>query len=211
MTSHPTSRFPWLTGPPVELPGPLDRMAERWWAARPRTRTVLVLAGLAAVLLAGVTHAASDPHGPPTSVLVAAEELRPGDRVTSAVVTRATWPAGLVPNGAVTEVGGTVAALLPAGAVVTDAHLGDGGLAAGVEPDRVAVTVPRELLPDVRAGSRLDVIGADHDGSVGTLAPDAVVVGVDEVDVWLAVPPDAGPTVSAAAAQGTIAVVIRPP
>lgn len=211
MTSRPTSRLPWLTGPPVALPGPLDRMAERWWAARPRTRTAVVLATVAAVLLAGVTHAASDPHGPPTSVLVATEELRPGDPVTPTVVTRATWPAGLVPDGAVTEPDGTAAALLPAGAVVTEAHLGDGGLAAGVDADRVAVTVPRELLPDVRSGSRLDVIGADHDGSARTLAADAVVVGVDDVDVWLAVPPDAGPAVSAAAARGTIAVVLRPP
>ncbi len=211
MTSRPTSRFPWLNGPPVALPGPLDRIAERWWAARPRTRTVLVLAGVAALLLAGVSHAASDPHGPPTSVLVATEELRPGAPITPAVVTRATWPAGLVPDGAVTEVGGAVAALLPAGAVVTDGHLGDRGLAAGVAPDRVAVTVPRELLPDVRAGSRLDVIGADHHGSAHTLAPDAVVLGADDVDVWLAVAPDTGPAVSAAAAQGTLTVVIRPP
>lgn len=210
MRTPPTFRLPWLDGPPPALPRPLDELAERWWAARPRTRLAIVVATALAVALASLAQTVGAPHGPPVTVLVAAEELRPGDPLHSTAVSRESWPAELVPDGALTVAEGTLAALVPVGAVVTERHLGDGGLAAGISPDRVAVTVPLELLPRLATGTRVDVIGAAHDGSVRTLATDSVVVGEDDTDVWLAVAPDAGPAVSAAAAQGTVAVVIRP-
>ncbi len=210
MRTPPTFRLPWLDGPPLALPRPVDDVAERWWAARPRTRVTVVVATTLAVVVAGLAQVAGSPHGPPVTVLVATEELRPGDALQPTAVRRESWPAELVPDGVLADPGGTVAALVPVGAVVTERHLGDAGLAAGVPPDRVAATVPHELLPGLTAGTRVDVIGAAHDGSVRTLAEDAVVVGADETDLWLAVDPDAGPAVSAAAARGAVAVVIRP-
>ncbi|MFP4634247.1 MAG: hypothetical protein ACLFRD_00160 [Nitriliruptoraceae bacterium] len=211
MRDRSNSRLPWFDGPPLALPRSLDGLVERWWAARPRSRVVVAVVLSLALVVTVATRTAGSPHGAPATVLIATEQLLPGDALHGGVVRRASWPSELVPDDAVTEATGSVAALVPAGGVVTEHHLGDGGLAAGVPPDRVAATVPLELLPQLSTGTRLDVIGADTDGSPRTLADDAVVVGADDTDVWLAVDPDAGAMVSAAAAQGSIAVVVRPP
>jgi hypothetical protein len=206
-----TRRLPALDGSPPALPAVLDRWSERWWAARPRVRLASVVTVVALVLLAGIAHAASSPHGPPVEVLVASETLRPGDRLADAGLRRVSWPRELVPEDAVTEREGTVAALTPSGAVITQAHLGAGGLASGVPEGRVAVTVPLELLPDLAAGHRVDVIGAGHDGEVHRLAAGATVVGTDAEDAWLAVAPEEAVQVSGAAAAARVGVVIHPP
>lgn len=192
-------------------PGPLDAIAERWWAARPRTRMALGLAGLLLLLAAGTGHVAATPYGPPTVVLVAARDLLPGEPLTDHELTRRVMPADLVPAGALGHPGGTLGAVLPAGAVATDRHLGDGGWAAGLPAGRVAVAVPAERLPGLTAGTRARLVGADHDGRAQVLAEDAVVLGVEELgSVWFAVDASDAVAITGAAAVGALAVVVLP-
>ncbi|MFP4235205.1 MAG: SAF domain-containing protein, partial [Nitriliruptoraceae bacterium] len=95
-----------LDGPPVTWPRPLDLLAERWWAARPRARTALGLLVVLLLLAAGTGHVAATPYGPPTSVLVATRDLGPGEALTDADLARRTVPADLVPSGALEQAEG---------------------------------------------------------------------------------------------------------
>jgi Flp pilus assembly protein CpaB len=122
-----------LDGPPLALPVVVDRAAERWWCARPRTRALVVVT-LATVVVAGVAHAAASPHGPPTPVLVAARDLPTGHVLAPGDLRRAHWPRDLVPAGATTRLEGTVVGPLPRGAVATDRHVTAEGVAAAVPP-----------------------------------------------------------------------------
>jgi hypothetical protein len=201
-----------LTGPTVTWPRPLDAVAERWWAARPRTRLALGLTGLLLLLAAGTGHVAATPYGPPTVVLVAARDLFPGEPLTDHDLTRRVLPADLVPAGALDRAGGTLGAALPAGAVATDRHLGDGGWAASLPAGRVAVAVPAERLPRLTPGTRARLVGADHDGRARVLGEDAVVLGVEELgSVWFAVDATDAVEITGAGAVGALAVVVLPP
>lgn len=200
-----------LAGQPFVLPPALDRLSEAWWRARPRTR---VLAGVALVLLvltAGVAHAASTPGGPPVQVWVAARDLYPGDALGTSDVSSRAWPRDLVPDGALEDPSGIVSAVLPRGAVVTDLHVGELGLAASVPDDRVAVAVPVEQLPVVAPGTRVDLVGVGQDGSGARIAAGAVVLHDDGEAVWLAVEPEVSVEVSVAAASSSLAAVVLPP
>jgi hypothetical protein len=200
-----------LTGPPFALPVALDRAAEVWWRARPRSRIVASLTLLALTLLAGITHAASAPDGPPVDVWVATRDLLPGEVIDGADTQRRSWPSDLVPDGASERPSGTVTATLPRGAVVTDRHLGDLGIVASVPPGRVAVAVPAEQLPLLATGSGIDLVGPGPDGGGVLLAHDATVVANDGEAVWVAIDPGASLAVSAAVASGTVAAVVLPP
>jgi hypothetical protein len=161
-----------LDGPPLALPAVVDRVAERWWGARPRTRALVVVVALTTVVVAGVAHAAASPHGPPTPVLVAARDLPVGHVLAPGDLRRAHWPRDLVPAGATTRLEGTVVGPLPRGAVATDRHVAAAGVAAAIPRGRVAVAVPGELLPDVPAGVRLDAVTADADGQPPGAGPE---------------------------------------
>jgi hypothetical protein len=200
-----------LTGPPFALPVALDRLAESWWRARPRTRMVVGVALAASMLLAGLAHAAAAPDGPPTSVWVATRDLLPGEVLANPDTERRSWPMGLVPDGAVARPEGTVTATLPRGAVVTDRHLGEVGIVAAVAPGRVAVAVPVDLLPTLSAGARVDLIGPAPDGGGMLLSVDATVVASDGEDVWLSIDPGSALAVSSAIASNAIAAVVHPP
>lgn len=193
-------------------PRALDALAERWWAARPRTRLVLGLTLALLVVAAGTGHVAATPYGPPTVVLVAARDLDPGASLTDRDLTRRTLPADLVPAGALERPEGVLRAALPEGAVATDRHLGDGGWAAGLPAGRVAVAVPAERLPGLTPGTRARLVGADHDGRATVLGEDAVVLGVEELgSVWFAVDAGDAVAITGAAAVGALAVVVLPP
>lgn len=207
MLTRPPHR---LAGRPVTLPPAVDRIAEAWWRARPRTRALARVAAVLLVLAAGIAHAASSPDGPPTTVWVASRDLYPGERLTSSDVRRQTWPGALVPDHAVDDPSGTVSAPLPRGAVVTGLHLGDQGVAASVPDGQLAVAVPAEQLPTVAPGTRVDLVGAGPDGIGAQLAEDAVIVHADADSVWIAVDPAAAVRVSAAATSATLAAVVRP-
>jgi Flp pilus assembly protein CpaB len=187
-------------------------VAERWWAARPRTRLLLGLSAVLLLIAAGTGHVAATPYGPPTVVLVAARDLSPGQVLTATDLTRRTIPADLVPSGALEHPEGVLAAALPAGAIATDHHLGDGGWAAGLPSGRVAVAVPTERLPTLTPGSTARLVGTDLDGRAAVLAEDAVVLGAEELgSVWFGVDADDALAVTGAAAVGGLAVVVLPP
>ncbi len=221
VTDRATSeRLPGLTklldGPPVALPRALDRLHERWWAARPRTRAVVVTSTIAVVLLAGFAHLASSPFGPPTSVIVADRELRVGERVEHGALRRTGWPSDLVPAGAMTGVhpseltGRTVQAPVPAGGLVTDNHLGTTGVAGLLADGQVAVAIPAELLAAIATGVQVDLISRDINGLALELARHATVIDQDDTSVWVAVDEPVAAAVAAAAASGTITAVVRP-
>lgn len=190
------------------MPAVLDAVAERWWRTPPRMRLVIAAALAGVTLLLGVASLRPDTDTVP--ILVATRDLLPGDVVTDADITTAWWPSRLAPAGVVDEPHGVVAAPLPRGAAVTDRHLGDGGITEGLRPDRSAVAVEADLLPPLTAGARIDLVTADHDGRAAPLTRDVVVLGTDEAVVWVGVDADDADDVTAAAAAGRVAVVVRP-
>jgi hypothetical protein len=202
-----------LDGPPVALPGGLDRWSERWWALRPRTRALTLAALLAVAALLGPARLATSPHGPPTTVLVASRDLPVGHELAPDDLRPATWPQDLVPAGAVTEPRGTVTGPLPRGAVATDAHLAPpgSGIGAAVPAGRAAVTIPAELLPPLPAGARIDLVAPDVDGTPHVVAGAATVVTSEAELVWVAVEPSDAPAVAAAIARGQVVAILRPP
>lgn len=211
-TSHRHRQRPAsLTGPPVRLPRALDGLAEAWWAATPRARLLIGLLAVLLVLAAGIGHLAATPYGPPTTVLVATRDLSPGERLVAADLRRRTVPADLVPMGALDSADGVLAATLPEGAIATDHHLGDGGWAAGLPAGRAAVAVPAERLPALTPGTRVQLVGTDHDGRGVILGNSAVVLAAELEDIWFAVDADDAVAITAAGAVGALAVVVLPP
>jgi Flp pilus assembly protein CpaB len=200
-----------LPGPPLPLPRLLDGLAERWWAATPRARGAAGLLIAVAVLAAAAGHATATPYGPPTTVLVAARDLPPGQVLTEHDLRPRSMPSALVPDGALRAADGVLAAMLPRGAVATAQHLGDGGWAAGLPADRAAVAVGTDQLPPLTAGTRVALVGTDHDGRAVTLGGDAVVLAVEPEAVWFSVDVAEAADVTGAAAIGTLAVVVLPP
>lgn len=199
-----------LDGPPYVLPEALDRVVEAWWRARPRSRAIGGLAAAGLLSAVAVTHLAMPAGGPPATVWVATRDLLPGEVIGTADAQRRSWPRDLVPASAVDRPTGTVTAPLPRGAVVTDRHLGDLGIAAAVPPGRVAVAVPVDQLPMLAPGTALDLIGPGADGRGERLARAATVVASDGEALWIAIDPQASLAVSAAIGSGTIAAVVHP-
>ena len=155
-----------LQGPAPVLPRPLDAVAERWARLPPRVRTtvaVLALVALALLTQARVRAAESRWGGAPVRALVALEDL-PVGAVPTALEARRLPPAA-VPPGAVEAVpsGARLAFALPAGSVLTAAHLDPRGPAAGLPPDLRVLPVPVEPSWGVRRGGWVDVwvLGTD--------------------------------------------------
>lgn len=210
---HPTrpSLPAHLAGPPLRLPPALDQLAERWWAAKPRTRLLAGVLALLLLLAAGVGHLAAAPYGHPTTVLVAVHDLQPGHQLTPGDLHRRTVPDDLVPDGALRAAAGVLASALPAGAIATDRHLGDGGWAANLPAGRAAVAVPSDRLPALHPGTRVELVGADHDGGGVVLGRDAVVLATEAEETWFAVDAQDAVAITAAGQVGALAVVVLPP
>lgn len=200
-----------LDGSPFALPRGLDRLSERWWSLAPRRRFVGILLLVALIVTAGLSHVATTPYGPPATVLIAAHDLGVGHELGPGDVRRTSWPEGLIPDGALTNANGRLAAPLPAGGVLTDRHLASGGVAALLPAGTVAVPLPIEAIPAIEPGQSIDLIGRDVQGAGGVLARDAQVLSVDLADVWVAVRREQAPDVAAAAATGTITIVVVGP
>jgi hypothetical protein len=203
----PLSRL--LDGPPPALPGPLDAAAERWSRLRPRARFALVLALLGLTVIGLTARLASSPWGEPVPVLVATRTLDTGEALTSDVARVVRWPATVVPEGALPDlVDGLIVGRVPAGSPITTGHLGEGGLAALAGPGTTVVPLPRETLPHLPVGARVDVVASDHDLRGSALAQDARVLGSDDSHVWVEVPRAAAPDVAAAGLRGAIVLVL---
>lgn len=198
---------------PVALPTVLDAVSDRWWALPPRVRAaVVVTAALGLLALAG-RGATASPWGPPVPTLVAGRDLPAGHALTPADVATATWPAGLVPDDALgrDDLGGDARLAAPAraGTPLARGDLVD-GVAGLVADGHVAVAVPVDGLPAVRAGDHVDVVAGSPDGVGQRVASDAPVVAVDGAFLWLGVPHDRVDAVAAAGAAGRITLAVRP-
>jgi Flp pilus assembly protein CpaB len=193
-----------------------------------------VLAGAALVL--AVRPAAGGPaatDAPPTGrVVVAATDLRAGAVLVASDLEVAQWPTGLVPDGVTGSpdelIGRTLAGGLRSGEPVTDRRLVGPGLTAALPAGQVAAPVRLADLAVaglVRPGDRVDVLATAPDTEIAevvvsgalVLAPstsptgDALGADATEGLLLLAVDPDTGARLAAAAASDTLSVTLAPP
>jgi len=203
----------WSQGPPVRLPGALDRLAEGWWRLPPRARGALIVLG--AVLAAGAVllRLALSPYGAPVPVLVAARTLEVGTTLGVQDVELVRWPRSLAPPGTfhdgseVTD-GATLVMGVARGTPITILHVDAAGPLASLPAGAAAVPVPVDLLAGVGAGARVDLVVTLGDGSGRRLASDVRVHDGDGRLVWLEVDRALAPDVTAAASRGTLSAVV---
>jgi Flp pilus assembly protein CpaB len=174
---------------------------------------LLAGAGAALAVLSVVTlRVALSPYGPPIAVLVAAEDLRVGDVLTTSDVSIARWPRELVPAGALARrseaVGDRLTMGVTAGTALTARHLTGDGPLIGLAPSSAAVPVPSGALRGATGGVRLDLVVTLGDGSGRILARDVRVLAEESGTTWLEVDRALAPDVAAAAARGTLSAAI---
>ena len=205
-------------GPPVPLPGPVDRAAERWARLPPRLRFAVVVAVLVVLLvvqgaqLAGVR---TQWGGAGREVWRATGTVSGG---TSPVgqLESVTLPDAAIPD---TAVSGAVdrAALLSVplvdGAILTTQHLDPQGPAAALPQDERAVAVPVEEGWGIEEGGLVDIWASpDRDTELDRLARDRLVLqlredGRDAVAL-IAVPEDDVAAVTTALARGSVLLTL---
>jgi hypothetical protein len=202
------SILPRLLGPPVRLPGVVDRVAEGWWRLAPRSRSALSGMAVLIVLAAVLLRIALSPYGAPVTVLVTTGDLQAGEIPGPGDVATARWPRGLLPDappvGRTDLAGSRLTMGVAAGTVLTSAHLRDDGPLAGLGPGAAAVPVPTGLLRGASPGARLDLVGVAGDGTGRTIAREVRVLAVDGDTVWLEVMRERAADVAAAALRGTL-------
>jgi hypothetical protein len=149
-----------LQGLHPALPAPLDHCAERWAGTPPRIRLAAGL--LAVVALIGVTEsrvrsAERRWGGAPATVWVASADLGAGEPLGG--LERRQVPPTVAPPAAVTSPPrrAVLSVPLPAGTILTEAHLAARGPAAGLAPGLRAVPIPVEHGWGVVAGGWVDV------------------------------------------------------
>ncbi|MEU2039166.1 SAF domain-containing protein [Nocardia niwae] len=165
---------------------PLGRQRPHWAdAVLARRLLAVALAALAAFLFLR-----GDPDTERTTVLVAGRDLAPGRLLEAGDLRSAPRAAGTLPAGAVADpaelVGATLTGAMRQGEVFTDLRVVGPRLAAAATGAREARIVPIRLadtaVADIlRAGDRVDVIGAEDANGAGTrpartLAADAAVI-----------------------------------
>jgi Flp pilus assembly protein CpaB len=186
---------------------------------------VLALIGLAWSIVqrtAGTALDARDQWGRSRTVVVARQRIVMGSTIDGSAVAAASWPAAMVPEGAVTEspIGQTALATIEPGEAVNRARLapvGLSGVAALVPPGWRALAIPvGPTVVDLSVGDQVDLIaGFDTASASGgrapafTVAERAVVVAVDERRVTVAVDADDAPRVAFAIVAGTVVPALR--
>lgn len=204
-----------LDGPAPALPAALDGLAERWAAARPRTRLVVSAAAVLALLAVAGRGATRSPWGPAVAVVVTRADLPAGRTLTPDLLEAARWPKRLVPADALPApapaLGQRLAVGAPAGTVLTGRHLLRPGVTGDLPAGTVAVPVPLGDSPAVAAGQRVDVLAARADGGGTRLAAGAAVLGVEGEVAWVAVGREEAPAVAGAAAAGAVTLAALPP
>lgn len=199
------------------------------WADGLLARRLLAaaLTALAVVLLLR-----GDPGSERTEVVVAGRDLPPGHLLEADDLRSTPHEAGTLPTGAVDDiailVGATLTGAMRTGEVFTDlrivgprlAAVATGARDARIVPIRLADTAVAEIL---RAGDRVDVIGAEDQGGPGTrparlLAIDAAVVlvsspadrrGTPERVVLVAMDAEHATAVAAASLRTALTVVFH--
>ncbi len=135
-------------------------VSERWARLPPRLRMLVVVMLTLALLLSVQLHVATVEArwgGAPVTALRAIDDLPAG--VEPRAVEPVALPASAVPPRAVHDVprGAVLSLPLPAGSVLTEAHLDPRGPAAGLPPDLRAVPIPIEAGWRVEPGGWVDV------------------------------------------------------
>jgi SAF domain len=173
------------------------------WLRPDWTRTVLArrIAAGGLVVLAGLAALRSNPAGDYAEVVVADHDLRPGVALTAGDVRLEKRLAATVPDGAPTDVGAVVGAMLagPArrGEVLTDVRLlgsrlaeaavaSKAGAGARIVPLRLADSA---LIDLVRVGDVVDILAAPATGSTETPQTTPKVVATDAVVVLVSAKP----------------------
>lgn len=151
-----------INGHPVALPSPMDAVSERWAHVPPRARALLgLLAALAAVAGMQYRVALADARwgGAPVTVLRATEDLPVGSLAARARLEPIALPPAALPPRAVRQPpdGAVLSLPLPAGSVLTQAHLDPKGPAANLPDDVRALPVPIEAGWRVEPGGWVDV------------------------------------------------------
>ena len=203
------------------------RLLPRRLRYHPATRWV---AGVIVIMIAfAVTqHSASSvAHarqrwGDTRTVAVARHRILVGSTIDGASMETQSWPAALVPEGALESgfEGRTAIATIEAGEAVLRARVAPEGLEgiAALVPDgwrALAVPVAPTVIA-LRVGDRVDLIaGFDVGGTTTdrspslTVARDALVVAVDEKRVTVAVSRDDAERVAFAIVAGTVVPALR--
>ena len=203
------------------------RLLPRRLRYHPATRWIA--GGVVVVMAFAVTqHSASSvAHarrrwGDTRTVAVARHRIPIGSTIDRASIETQSWPAALVPEGALESVpaGRTAIATIEAGEAVLGARVAPEGLVgiAALVPDgwrALAVPVaPTVIALDV--GDHVDLIaGFDVAGTTAdrspslTVARDAIVVAVDEKRVTVAVSSDDAERVAFAIVAGTVVPALR--
>ena len=143
--------------------------------------------------------------GTVADVLVATADVAPGDLLTTAVEQRQ-LPVAMIPPGAVRDVdsGQLARQHVSVGEVVTEVDVAPGaGPQSLVPPGHVAVPVDEAVASGAAIGDRV-MVAAD-----GIELARGVVVAAGETPV-VAVPARDGPTVAAAAAGGSVMLLLEP-
>lgn len=173
-----------VNGPLPALLPPIDVVAERWARVPPRARMLIVTLLLLLVVL-GVQHRVAEAEGrwggAPVTVLRAAEDLPAG--ASASALERVALPPAALPPRAVRQApeGAVLSVPLPAGSVLTEAHLDPHGPAVGLPRDLRAVPVPVEAGWRVEPGGWVDVwvLSAGEDPS-RLVARDRTILQVRE-------------------------------
>ncbi|WP_330228437.1 SAF domain-containing protein [Nocardia sp. NBC_00508] len=204
------------------------------WQRPPWADVVLARRLLAAALavLAAVLFVRGDPDAERMPILVAARDLEPGRLLEEGDLRSAPREAGTLPAGAVGDpaalLGATLTGAMRQGEVFTDLRVIGPRLAAAATGARDARIVPIRLadtaVADIlRAGDRVDVIGAEDSNGPGTrpartLATDAAVIlvsgqaderGAAERVVLVAMDADHATAVAGASLRTALAVVFH--
>jgi hypothetical protein len=207
-----------LAGAHPALPRPLDVAAERWARLTPRLRTTGIVMLVLAVALASSARVRAAEHrwgGAPISALVATEDLAVGAQPQA--LRRVRLPPDALPAAPVRVLpdDAVLALALPAGAVLTRAHLDPTGPAAGLAPGLRALPVPVDEAWGITAGAWVDVWVLGGDGGAQLAGPSRPVLelrgdGPDSTAlIGLAV--DEVTAVTAALGQGRVLLAHAPP
>jgi hypothetical protein len=184
---HVLARRPWL-----------------YWAA------VLVLAGAGGWAVAAAAAGADDARrawGATRDVLVATDDLAPGDPLAGHVALRPR-PAPAVSDAAVASVppGATARQHVAAGEALVGLDIAPAGGPQALIPDEwVAVAVAEAVPVGAAVGDHVTPVS----GGV-VLAADGVVVGHAAEAVLVAVPDDDAPRVAAASSTGDLSLLLLP-
>jgi hypothetical protein len=154
----------------------------------------------------GSLAARRDAWGTRVPVVVADVELSPGDPADGSTMSLRSWPAALVPAGALSQVpDAVVRQRVGPGELVGALDVGTGRGPSGLVPDgwaAVAIAIEAGRRPPLAVGDDVGLIVG------GARRADGVVVTIDLTAVVVALPADRAGPVAAAALDDAVGIVL---